>query len=200
MSFWSRSTPEPEKQSDSLPSRALLWLMASFALLLSPQIDLLPVWLILVCVALASWRWLAQQGRVRLPGRWLRTGIMLALIAVYLVRVQGSFTVDTAASFFVLTVGLKWLETRTARDFYVLFFILVYLATVNFLFRQDILWALVNFAAIALLLVGLQTINAPDLPNAIGRGWKRLGLLMLKTLPVVILLFVFFPRMAPLWS
>src|SRR5690554_3476032 len=54
--------------------------------------------------------------------------------------------------------------------------------------------------AIALLLVGLQTINAPDLPNAIGRGWKRLGLLMLKTLPVVILLFVFFPRMAPLWS
>src|SRR5690554_7295768 len=105
---------------------------------------------------------------------------MLVLIGVYVGTVHGRFTVDTAASFFVLAVGLKWLETRSARDFYVLFFILVYLATVNFLFRQDILWALVNFAAIALLLVGLQTINAPDLPNAIGRGWKRLGLLMLK--------------------
>lgn len=189
---------EPPKET--IPGKALLWLIAAFAVLLVPQWDRLPVWLIAACVVLAGWRWLAQIGRVRLPGRWLRTGIMLILMAVYIATVQGRFTVDTAASFFVLAVGLKWLETRSARDFYVLFFILVYLATVNFLFRQDILWALVNFAAIALLLVGLQTINAPDLPNAIGRGWKRLGLLMLKTLPVVILLFVFFPRMAPLWS
>ncbi|WP_309043395.1 transglutaminaseTgpA domain-containing protein [Marinobacter sediminicola] len=200
MSFWSRSTPEPEKQSDSLPSQALLWLMASFALLLTPQIDRLPLWLILVCVALAGWRWLAQQGRVRLPGRWLRTGIMLALIAVYLVRVQGSFTVDTAASFFVLTVGLKWLETRSARDFYVLFYILVYLATVNFLFHQEIHWALVNIGSIALLLIGLQVLNAPDLPGGIKAGWRRLASMLLKVLPVVVLLFVFFPRMEPLWS
>src|SRR5690554_8179840 len=91
---------------------------------------------------------------------------MLVLIGVYVGTVHGRFTVDTAASFFVLAVGLKWLETRSARDFYVLFFILVYLATVNFLFRQDILWALVNFMAIALLLVGLQTINAPEIGRA----------------------------------
>ncbi len=115
---------DPPKET--IPGKALLWLIAAFAVLLVPQWDRLPVWLI------AAWR----------------------------------FTVDTAASFFVLAVGLKWLETRSARDFYVLFFILVYLATVNFLFRQDILWALVNFAAIALLLVGLQTINAPDLSDA----------------------------------
>ncbi|SOB75210.1 Transglutaminase-like superfamily protein [Marinobacter sp. LV10R510-11A] len=200
MSLWSRSKNEPEKPSDSLPSRALLWLIASFGLLLTPQLDRLPLWLILVCVALAGWRWLAQHGRVRLPGRWLRTGIMLVLVAIYLVRVQGSFTVDTAASFFVLTVGLKWLETRNARDFYVLFYILVYLATVNFLFHQEIHWALVNIGAIALLLIGLQVLNAPDLPGGMKAGWRRLGVMLLKVLPVVVLLFVFFPRMEPLWS
>lgn len=200
MSFWNRSQQEPETQSDTLPSRALLWLMVSFALLLTPQLDRLPVWLMAVCVVLAGWRWLAQQGRVRLPGRWLRTGILLALIAVYLIRVQGSFTVDTAASFFVLTVGLKWLETRTARDFYVLFYILVYLATVNFLFHQEIHWALVNIGAIGLLLIGLQVLNAPELPGGMKAGWRRLGVMLLKVLPIVVLLFVFFPRMEPLWS
>jgi len=200
MSFLSRSNDEADNQSDNLPSRALLWLIASFALLMTPQLDRLPLWLIFTCVALAGWRWLAQQGRVRLPGRWLRTGIMLALVAVYLVRVQGSFTVDTAASFFVLTVGLKWLETRTARDFYVLFYILVYLATVNFLFHQEIHWALVNMGAIALLLIGLQVLNAPELPGGMKAGWRRLGVMLLKVLPVVVLLFVFFPRMEPLWS
>lgn len=185
---------------DAIPGTALLWLIGSFALLLLPQWNRLPWWLIAACVVLAGWRWLAQSGRVRLPGRWLRTGIMLVLIGVYLGTVQGRFTVDTAASFFVLAVGLKWLETRSARDFYVLFFILVYLAAVNFLFQQDILWALLTFAAIACLLVGLQILNAPDLPGSLKAGWKRLGLLMVKTLPVVVLLFVFFPRMAPLWS
>lgn len=183
-----------------LPSRALLWLIGSFALLLTPQWDRLPLWLISACAVLAGWRWLAQYGRVRLPGRWLRTGIMLVLIGVYVATVQGHFTVDTAASFFVLAVGLKWLETRTVRDFYVLFFILVYLATVNFLFHQDIFWAMVTFTGLALLLVGLQVLNAPDLPGGMKSGWRRLGGLFLKTLPVVVLLFVFFPRMSPLWS
>lgn len=183
-----------------LPSKALLWLIGSFALLLTPQWDRLPLWLMSACAVLAGWRWLAQYGRVRLPGRGLRTGIMLLLIGVYVATVQGRFTVDTAASFFVLAVGLKWLETRTVRDFYVLFFILVYLATVNFLFHQEILWALVTFTGVALLLVGLQVLNAPDLPGGLRSGWRRLGGLFLKTLPVVVLLFVFFPRMSPLWS
>lgn len=183
-----------------LPTRALIWVIASFALLLTPQWDRLPLWLVASCIVLAGWRWLAQSGRVRLPGKWLKTGIMLGVIAVYIATVQGRFTVDTAASFFVLAVGLKWLETRSTRDFYVLFFILVYLATVNFLFHQEIYWAVVNLMAVGLLLVGLQVLNAPDLPESMASGWRRLGTMLLKTLPIVVLLFVFFPRMAPLWS
>lgn len=198
--MFSRSTIRNRDPEPVLPGSALAWLMASFVILLVPQWDRLPAWLLAACVFLAGWRWLAQLGRVRLPGRWLRTGIMLVLMAFYIATVRGHFSVDTASSFFVLAVALKWLETRSVRDFYVVFFILVYLATVNFLFRQDILWALVNFSAIALLLVGLQNLNAPDLPGAGRKGWKRLGLLTAKTLPVVVLLFVFFPRMAPLWS
>ncbi|AOY87565.1 transglutaminase [Marinobacter salinus] len=189
-----------ESVAANLPSRALLWLIISFALLLLPQWDRLPVWLVAACVVLAAWRWLAQYGRVRLPGRWLRTGIMLVLISVYVATVGGRFTVDTAASFFVLAVGLKWLESRSFRDFYVLFFILVYLATVNFLFHQEILWTLVNLTSVALLLIGLQVLNAPDLPKGMQSGWRRLGVLLLKVLPIVILLFIFFPRMAPLWT
>lgn len=180
--------------------KALVWLIVAFAVLLVPQWDRLPVWLMASCTVLAGWRALAQSGQIRLPGRWLRTGIMLVMVAVYISTVQGRFTVDTAASFFVLAVGLKWLETRSTRDFYVLFFILTYLATVNFLFEQGILWSLVNITGVALLLVGLQVLNAPGLPGAMKSGWRRLGMMLLKTLPVVILLFVFFPRMAPLWS
>lgn len=184
----------------TIPARALFWLITAFALLIAPQWNRLPLWLLASCVALAGWRWLAQTGRVRLPGRWLRALIMLALTGWYLASVEGHFTVDTASSFFVLAVGLKWLETRRSRDFYVLFFILVYLAAVNFLFQQAIGWTVINFAGVLLLLFGLQVLNAPNLSARGLAGGRRLGLMLLKTLPVVVLLFVFFPRMSPLWT
>lgn len=183
-----------------IPGPALVWLMGGFGLLLLPQWDRLPVWLMVSCLVLATWRWLAQLGRLRLPGKWSRTGLMVVLVAVYVATVQGRFTVETASSFFVLAVGLKWLETRSVRDFYVLLFILIYLASVNFLFHQEIHWTVVNLAGVLVLFVGLQVLNAPGIPGAVKSGWKRLGLMFLKTLPVVVLLFVFFPRMAPLWS
>jgi transglutaminase-like putative cysteine protease len=189
-----------ETAADLIPGAALVWLMAAFALLLVPQWDRLPVWLIVSCIVLAVWRWLAQSGRLRLPGKWSRSGLMVVLVAVYIATVQGRFTVETASSFFVLAVGLKWLETRTVRDFYVLLFILVYLASVNFLFRHEIHWSVINLAGVVLLFVGLQVLNAPGIPGAVKSSWKRLGLMFLKTLPVVVLLFIFFPRMAPLWS
>ncbi|PAV24628.1 transglutaminase [Tamilnaduibacter salinus] len=183
-----------------LPARALVWLMGGFAILLAVQWQRLPLWLLAACLLLVIWRWLAQAGRVRLPGRILKGAVMLALITAYTASVGGRFTVETAGSFFVLAVALKWLETRTARDFYVLFFILCYLAAVNFLFQQGILWSLLNFFAILVLLIGLQVLNAPDLPHPLRSGGKRLAGLFLKTLPVVVLLFIFFPRLSPLWS
>lgn len=185
---------------ETLPRQALFWLMAGFVILLLPQWDRLPLWLEVVCVLLVSWRWLAHSGRIRLPGRPARLGITLLLAGIYAASVSGRFTMDTAASFFVLTVAMKWLETRTTRDFYVLFFILVYLVAVNFLFRQEIFWSLLNFLALGFLLTGLQVVNAPDLPPGFASGWRRLGALTVKSLPFVILIFLLFPRMGPLWS
>ncbi|WP_375177051.1 transglutaminase family protein [Marinobacter mobilis] len=192
--------PNARRPVPQLPGRALLWLIAAFVLLLVPQWDRLPLWLPLACVGLAGWRWLVHLGRLRLPGRWFRGGIMLVMISAYLVTINGGFTVDTAASFFVIAVGLKWIETRTPRDFYVLFFILTYLAAVNFLFEQGMIWTLLNFAGVMFLLIGLQILNAPDVPNALMGGWRRLLGMFVKTLPIVVLLFLFFPRLAPLWS
>ncbi|MFW5823835.1 MAG: transglutaminaseTgpA domain-containing protein [Marinobacter sp.] len=183
-----------------LPSAALLWLLCGFVVLLLPQWGRLPPWLILACLLLAAWRWLVQLGRVRLPGRWLRLGVMGTLVAAYIATVSGRFSVDTAASFFVLAVGLKWLETRTHRDFFVLFFILVYLATVNFLFRQGIGWSLVILTGVGVILVALQLLHIPEQTRSPAGSLRRLGGMLLKTLPVVIALFIFFPRMAPLWS
>ena len=56
------------RQPSRLPSQGLLWLVAAFIVLLLPQWDRLPAWLIAVCLVLAGWRWLAQRGRAACPG------------------------------------------------------------------------------------------------------------------------------------
>jgi len=191
------STRTVKTTDSTLPVGPLRELLIAFVVLASAQWGQTPLWILGVGLALGGWRYLAQIGKVRLPGRWFRVFLLVSLVAAFGLSVGGRFAVDTAAAFFLLVVGFKWLETRTSRDFYVMFFILIYLAAVNFLFHQAIGWALVNFVAVMILFNALWQLNSPGVKRA---GWKRLAIMMAKTLPVVILLFLFFPRLSPLWS
>ncbi|MDX1554277.1 MAG: hypothetical protein R3198_16760, partial [Marinobacter sp.] len=53
------SVSDAAETTELVSGRALIWLIASFALLLVPQWDRLPIWLIASCAGLAGWRWLA---------------------------------------------------------------------------------------------------------------------------------------------
>ena len=57
MSLLSRLSPKLAVECDStmqaIPAGALLWLIGAFALLLAPQWDRLPLWLVAACAVLA---------------------------------------------------------------------------------------------------------------------------------------------------
>ncbi|MDX1588620.1 MAG: DUF3488 and transglutaminase-like domain-containing protein [Oleiphilaceae bacterium] len=180
--------------------RALDCLLAGFMLVMLSQFSRLPLWLSLLAVsgALLGW-WIRRRGLRPLSGRLL-LGLTLVSVAAFWMAYRGQYTVDTAASFFVLTVALKWLELRHRRDLFVLFFILCYLVTVTLLFRDSILWSLILLVVIFLLFNALQLASAGRFHRISGETWRRCGLLFLRALPVVAILFVFFPRVGPLWS
>ncbi|TVP58185.1 MAG: DUF3488 domain-containing protein, partial [Halomonadaceae bacterium] len=180
--------------------RALDCLLAGFALVLLAQLNRLPWWLtgLALIAALAGW-FIRRRGR-RPLSKTLLLSLTLVTVAGFWVVYRGQYTVDTAASFFVLTVALKWLELRQRRDLFVLFFILCYLVTVTLLFQDSILWTLLLLLVIFLLFNGLQQATAGASRQVSWDSWRRSGWLFLKALPVVVILFVFFPRMGPLWS
>ena len=174
--------------------------VAAFALILLAQVQRLPLWLSLGAGGAVLAGWILQRRRRRGVGRgWL--GVLAVASAVgFWGYYRGQFTVDTAASFLVLAVALKWLELGRRRDLFILFFIQCYLAVVTLLFHQSMLWAGVLLASIFLLFTGLQMALGGSVQ---GMGWdalKRSGLVFVKMLPLVVVLFVFFPRIGPLWS
>ncbi len=180
--------------------RALDFWLGGYLLVLLAQFDRLPIWLFLVALAggIAGWM-IRRRGWAPLARRYL-IPVTLVTAAGFWAIYRGQFTVDTAASFLVLTVALKWLEIRQRRDLFILFFIISYLVVVTLLFHQSILWVAVLLVSLFLLFTGLQLAIAGQVRGLSGEALRRSAWLFAKMLPIVIILFIFFPRMSPLWS
>lgn len=98
-------------------------------------------------------------------------------------------------SFLVLLVSLKFLESRTLRDYYVVCLILFFLAASSFLFNASI----VNIFIIMIYTLAITAIMFKlSNPNPI--DWKSslvaAGGVVTKALPIALLLFLFFPRIS----
>lgn len=98
-------------------------------------------------------------------------------------------------SFLVLLVSLKFLESRTLRDYYVVCLILYFLAASSFLFNASIL----NISIIMVYTLAVTGIMLKlSSPNSI--NWHATvsfaGGIVTKALPIALLLFLFFPRIS----
>jgi len=181
--------------------RVHLWLAVGYALLMLPQWFRLGLWMSMATVAIPLYQLAGTLGYWRRPGFAVRLIVTLLALVLFLITTGHAFTVATVASFFVLAVGLKWLEMARRRDVFVMFFILLYLAGINFLFLTGPGWMLVGLGGVLALFNALVWLHAgPAAAPTLAGTWRRMFGMTVLALPVVILLFIFFPRMGPLWS
>ncbi len=163
------------------------------------MVSVLPVWLLAVGVLCAAYLVFRQRA---LPS-FLRLLFVLAVVGFFINEYRWQFTVDTAVGFLFLSVSLKFLEMKSLRDVYLLVFVLLYLSAVSFLFSQTILHTALQLTVVLLAFGCLLGVN-----SVVQGGWsKRLwynGKYVIRGLaiavPLVIVLFLFFPRLSPLWS
>ncbi len=176
--------------------RRLAWTLAGLAAAVAPHVAHLKPWVTGLAVAVAAWRVPAERGGWRLPGRLLRAVIALAATAGIVVSYRGWAGLDAGTALLVLMAGLKLLETRTPRDHVVLVFIGWFLCLATFLYRQDMVAAAWVLPAAWLLTASLLTVSrSGELPRRL-QPFRLTGALLLKALPLALVLFVFFPRVA----
>lgn len=137
----------------------------------------------------------------RLPGRLIKAVLTLLGIAVVLASYHGVAGQKGGVALLLVMVGLKLLEVRARRDLYITVFLTFFLMITQFLYDQSFLIALYMLA----LAVGLVALMIEMNRVAASASWwqplRGAGVLLLQALPMMVILFVLFPRLSsPLWQ
>lgn len=187
------------------PRSALLWLLLSVSSVYIPLQMHIPLWTSLVFIIAISWRWMMHLGRWPYPTTIVKVIVVVLGIASVIISAKGKFHLESATTFILVASLLKVLEIKTKRDGYIVLFLSFFLLAVNFLYDQGLLTALYSVMAIWLLvasLVGLHQTLFNE--NQFKQQAKQSALVSVKvlalSLPIMLVLFILFPRIGPLWA
>jgi hypothetical protein len=182
-------------QRSLIPRRPLLWLSAALLFLVPTLLGTIVIWapLLFLCSLLAKF-WMEKRDR-RLRSVTLKIALAaLAFGAVYL-SYGSPRGLEPGVTLLVVLGSLKILESHTARDFHVMVMVGWVLCLSAFLLSQDFGVALCLLASFVLLIAALVEFHRR---GAAGRSiWPPLRTtfkLLAQALPIVVLLFFFFPR------
>lgn len=185
---------------DDIPRISLMWLLIAQTLVIIPHLLHVPLWLIGVWLGCAAWRVQVFRMRWPFPNAWVKAALMIGSgFAVYLSR-GGLVGLDAAVALLISAFILKLLEVRTRRDALVLIFLGFFTVVTSYLFADSLLaalYSLVPVLALLAALVGLQQSSFAREPLA---PLKLASKLLAQAIPLMLLLFVLFPRLEPLWS
>lgn len=188
--------------SGSLPreARDTLFLLAVIGLIVLPQVPQLPLWCNALVAVVLLWRaTLAVQGRP-LPSRWWVVAVLaLALLGTYMTH-RTLLGRDAGVTLVVVLLALKTLELRARRDAFVVFFLGFFAMLTNFFQSQTLPTALAMLLALLGLLTALVNAHMPVGRPPLAQAARLAATMALLGAPIMLALFMFFPRLAPLWG
>ncbi len=175
----------------------LLGVIGWIALLQAPYV---PLWCTALTLGVLTWRaWLAGRQKA-LPG-WPWRALLLgtALTATWFSH-KTLLGQDAGVTLIVLLLALKTLELRARRDAFVVFFLGFFTLLTHFFHSQSLLTALGIVLALLGLLSALVNAHMPVGRPSLWQTTRLAGGMALLGAPVMVVLFMLFPRFAPLWG
>jgi hypothetical protein len=180
-----------------IPHHALVYIMIAQAAVMLPHIQTSQVWLPALALICASWRWLIFLGKYSFPNWQIKLAISLLSSVLILSTASATHSLETWSSFLILAFSLKLLESKTRRDTYVIIFLAYFLIAVNFIYSQSIALTLYQVIASVLTTAALISMHQSYAQNNIYHPIKLAGKITSQALPLMIVLFIIFPRLAP---
>jgi protein-glutamine gamma-glutamyltransferase len=181
-------------------TRDTLFLLGVIAWIIAPHIPNLPWWCSLLAVVVLAWRaWLAWQTKP-LPSKWWLVGLLLLTLGATLATHRTLLGRDAGVTLIVVLLALKTLELRARRDAFVVFFLGFFTLLTHFFFSQSLLTAAAMLVALLGLLTALVNAHMPVGQPPLKTSIRIAGQMALLGAPIMLVLFMLFPRLAPLWG
>jgi transglutaminase-like putative cysteine protease len=178
----------------------LFWLLIAQAFVMAPHILRLPKWFFLIWAVCVGWRILIYQGRWFYPGKLIKIALVIASV-VGIVRSYGNVIgLEPAVALLLSAYLLKLLEMRSKRDILLLIFLSYFVIVTNLLFSQTPLSAVYMLVCVAMVSTALIAMQQSAEMQSLWRPLKMSATMVLQALPLMLILFLVFPRIDPFWS
>jgi len=184
----------------SREGRDTLWLLAVLAVCIAPHAGRLPLWCSLGTAAAVIWRASLAWRDAPLPSRWVLLACLAASVALTLGTFHSLMGREAGVTLVTLLAGLKTLELRARRDAFVITSLGFFLILTQFLHSQGPGMALLMSLALIGLLSSLVLAQRPLGRPTIASAMWAAGRSVLWGLPLMLALYLLFPRIGPLWT
>ena len=185
-------------------ARDSYFLLAVITAVIAPHADHLPIWSSGLTALMLVWRAQIAARQAALPSRWWLGAVIALYAGLTWLTYRTLIGREAGITLLVMLMALKTLELRARRDAFVVFFLGFFLVLTQFLYSQSLLmavWSLLSLWGLlaAVVLAQMPSTDASGVPS-IGIAARRAASTTALGLPVMVLLFVLFPRIAPLWG
>lgn len=187
------------------PRLPLLWVCATSAAAVLLHAAQVSVWITITALGLVGWRLAAALGPARLPGGAVRVMLGLSLVAAVFAQFHTLNGLVPGTAMLMLMVAIKLLETRSRRDQYVVIGGALFLLLAACLYGQALVWVPLYGAETLLCCSALAVVaytpgrDEGSFPAPAGLRTREIialaGRTLLYSIPLAILLFLFFPRL-----
>ncbi len=192
----------PLRQLNQLPrdTRDTWFLLAVITWVALPLATEVPLWCSLMAAAVVIWRGVLAWRSLPLPGTAWRIGLLAVAVAATLLSHRTLLGRDAGVTLVLVLLALKTLELRARRDAFVVFFLSFFLMLTQFFYSQSLLTAAAMLLALWGLLTALVNAHLPVGHPPLWHAARLAGRMTLLGAPIMLVLFMLFPRLAPLWG
>jgi len=181
-------------------TRDTLFLLAVIAWVAMLQTPHVPLWCSALIVGMLGWRTVLAIKGLPLPGWGWRVGLLALTLGATWLTFRTIMGQEAGVTLIVVLLAMKTLELRARRDAFVVFFLGFFTLLTHFFFSQSLLTAAGILVALLGLLTALVNAHMPVGRPSLRQAARTAGGMALLGAPIMLVLFVLFPRMAPLWG
>lgn len=183
-----------------VPRYCLLWLLIAQSLIILPHSERLPSWVLIAWIVCVSWRLMIFRGRLLYPGKLIKIVLVIMSFAGIVKEYGNIVGLEPAVAVLITAYLLKLLEMRTKRDILLLIHLSYFVTVTQLLFFQGIPAALYMGLCLVVASTALIALHQSAETNQFIRPFRIAGLMVLQALPLMLLMFLVFPRIDPFWS
>ena len=187
----------------NIPQVTLIWLLSGLGLTTLPHLERLPLVISAIFVSIFTLSLFIHTKKIKRPNKFVR--LTLTLLIVFIVSMTHGTLIGQGASISLLIAmcAIKLTEIFSDRDIYISVLIGLFVLITHFFHSYSLLLMIYLFGCILILLSTLVSLNRSCSPKQANiRSNLKLSLsVLLQGLPIMIILFFFFPRFgSPLWG